>query len=89
MEALDPATTIATAEATTTVATVVGETTTVTADPTVAPKRGGLHPTYGMFIGGAKLTDEYKLADVTSVSYFRFYSETSQEGDCHHQTQSA
>jgi hypothetical protein len=36
-----------------------------TADPS---KRGGNHPTYGAFIGGSKLTDEYELAQ-DSMNY--------------------
>ena len=30
-------------------------------DKPVAPKRGGLHPTYGRFIGGSKLNDKYEM----------------------------
>ena len=47
--------------------------------PAIPPRRGGIHPTYGKFIGGAKLTDEYKLAEVTSGSYFRFFTQRRHE----------
>ena len=47
--------------------------------PAIPPRRGGIHPTYGKFIGGAKLTDEYKLAEVTSGSYFQFFTQRRHE----------
>jgi hypothetical protein len=62
-------------------ATTVAPVAAPTANPvtTLAPKRGGLHPTYGKFIGGAKLTDTYTLAVLTSGSYFRFFTQRRHE----------
>ena len=38
------------------------------AQPT-PPKRGGIHPTYGIFIGGGELDDEYKLTGTRHYKY--------------------
>ena len=44
--------------------------TTVNLPPIVAPKRGGIHSTYGVFIGGAQLDDSYKLLPNQSAYCF-------------------
>ena len=44
----------------------------------VPPRRGGIHPTYGKFIGGAKLNNEYKF-DEGSGSFFRFFTQRRHE----------
>ena len=31
--------------------------------PTPTPKRGGIHGTYGLFLGGSALDDDYKLTE--------------------------
>ena len=36
----------------------------------VPPKRGGIHPTYGVFIVGGDLDDEYKLTGPLKTNYF-------------------
>ena len=70
------ATAVAPTAATTAVVSSVAATTAVaTVSAVVTPKRGGLHPTYGKFIGGAKLTDQYMLVPLTSGSYFRFFTQ--------------
>ena len=33
------------------------------------PRRGGEHPTYGVFIGGSELHDEYKLVGTRHYQY--------------------
>ena len=33
------------------------------------PRRGGEHPTYGVFIGGSELNDEYKLVGTRHYKY--------------------
>lgn len=38
------------------------------AQPT-PPKRGGIHPTYGIFIGGGDLNDEYRLIGTRHYKY--------------------
>ena len=35
----------------------------------VPPKRGGIHPVYGLYIGGSALDDSYKAVDSSSYSY--------------------
>ena len=39
---------------------------------TVPPKRGGIHPTYGVYLGGTALDNDYKL---TSTITYRFASQ--------------
>jgi hypothetical protein len=74
------ATAVAPTAATTAVVSSVAATTAVATVPAVVtPKRGGLHPTYGKFIGGAKLTDQYMLVPLTSGSYFRFFTQRRHE----------
>jgi hypothetical protein len=67
------ATAVAPTAATTAVATVPAA--------VVTPKRGGFQPTYGKFIGGAKLTDQYMLVPLTSGSYFRFFTQRRHENN--------
>ena len=38
----------------------------------VPPKRGGLHPEFGRFIGGAKLNDSYETVGRGGASLYRF-----------------
>ena len=45
----------------------------------VAPKRGGIHSTYGIYIGGSNLDDNYKL--LPSRSLYRFSTQR-----CHEKT---
>ena len=33
------------------------------------PRRGGIHPTYGIYIGGGELDDEYKLTGTRHYKY--------------------
>ena len=40
----------------------------ITAQP-IPPKRGGIHPTYGIFIGGGDLNDVYQLTGVRHYKY--------------------
>ena len=35
----------------------------------IPPKRGGIHPTYGVFIGGGDLDAEYKLTGLRHYKY--------------------
>ena len=35
----------------------------------VSPKRGGQHPTYGVFIGGSFLDDQYRLTGTRHYQY--------------------
>ena len=35
----------------------------------VPPKRGGIHPTYGVFISGGDLDNEYKLTGLRHYKY--------------------
>ena len=44
-----------------------------------APKRGGLHPSYGVYLGGVKLDDSYKCMVPKGTSLFRFYTQRRHE----------
>jgi hypothetical protein len=46
--------------------------------PPVPPKRGGIHPTYGKFIGGAKLNDAYEIVSEEN-SLYRFSTQRRHE----------
>ena len=37
--------------------------------PQVPPKRGGIHPTYGVYIGGSELDENYRLAGTRHYKY--------------------
>jgi hypothetical protein len=52
--------------------------TVVTSPAVPPPKRGGIHPIYGKFIGGAKLDDEYKLVQGNN-SLYRFSTQRRHE----------
>jgi hypothetical protein len=41
-------------------------------------KRGGIHPTYGTFLGGAMLDHEYKTA-ITAASLYQFSTQRRHE----------
>jgi hypothetical protein len=43
------------------------------------PKRGGIHSSYGVFIGGAKLGEDYKCVVPAGVSLYRFSSQRRNE----------
>ena len=45
--------------------------------PTVPPQRGGIHTTYGIFIGGAQLDDTYHL--LPNRSAYRFSTQRRHE----------
>jgi hypothetical protein len=40
--------------------------------PPIPPKRGGIHPQFGRFIGGSKLNDAYETAGGSGTGLFRF-----------------
>ena len=44
----------------------------------IPPKRGGIHPTYGKFIWGAKLNDNYELIEDNN-SLYRFATQLRHE----------
>ena len=46
--------------------------------PPRPPKRGGLHPIYGKFIGGAKLNDKYEMVTGDN-SLYRFATQRRHE----------
>ena len=46
--------------------------------PPIPPKRGGIHPTYGKFIGGSKLNDAYQTVGV-SDNLYRFSTQRRHE----------
>ena len=48
------------------------------ATPEVPPKRGGIHPTYGKFIGGGGLNDAYEVSD-SEFSLYRFSTQRRHE----------
>ena len=43
------------------------------------PKRGGIHSSYGVFIGGAKLGEDYKCVAPPGASLYRFSSQRRNE----------
>jgi hypothetical protein len=49
-----------------------------TPTPEVPPKRGGIHPTYGKFIGGGGLNDAYEMSD-SEFSLYRFSTQRRHE----------
>jgi len=44
----------------------------------IPPKRGGIHPTYGKFIGGARLNDAYEIVEGDN-SLYRFFTQRRHE----------
>ena len=47
--------------------------------PPIPPKRGGIHPQFGRFIGGAKLNDAYETVGGVGASLFRFSTQRRHE----------
>ena len=46
--------------------------------PPIPPKRGGIHPTYGKFIGGSKLNNSYEAVGASN-SLYRFSTQRRHE----------
>ena len=47
--------------------------------PAVPPKRGGIHPQFGRFIGGSKLNDAYETVGGSGTGLFRFSTQRRRE----------
>jgi hypothetical protein len=47
--------------------------------PPVPPKRGGIHPQFGRFIGGSKLNDAYETVGGSGTGLFRFSTQRRHE----------
>ena len=47
--------------------------------PPIPPKRGGIHPQFGRFIGGSKLNDAYETVGGSGISLFRFSTQRRHE----------
>ena len=47
--------------------------------PPISPKRGGIHPQFGKFIGGAKLNDRYETVGASGASLYRFSTQRRHE----------
>ena len=66
-----PATSTAASAATTTVPVSTTHLPTITThiSTPIAPRRGGIHPNFGAYVGGASLDDAYRLTDTDSYFY--------------------
>ena len=47
--------------------------------PPIPPKRGGIHPQFGRFIGGAKLNDRYETVGASGAGLYRFSTQRRHE----------